>query len=558
MNNYFIIQHNKNEKVNYMLNLLKNIFLQKSENSNISNSNENTDRYECQHTRVSHILEANKIAIKNILSNFSDLIMREVKITNNPNFSALLVYLNNMIETKLIEEAIIEKLTSKREEYTYNPGTKEYSKYLFGIRDEDIHIEMSSVLDSILSGKLILFIDGLEEAMVLNISKPPTRSIEEPQVETVIRGPREGFTESMTINLSLIRKKIKSINLKMETFKLGWETKTDITIVYLSNIAKPKILAEVKERLSKIDVDAVIGANYIKEYIEDDPISTFPTVFSTERPDVVATKLLEGRIAIVVDGTPLVITVPSLFIEFLITNEDYYLKFIPATINRWIRYISFILTIALPGIYLAITTFHQEVIPTPLLITFIRARSRVPYSEMLECFLMLLMYEILREAGVRMPRAVGQAMSVVGALVLGQAAVEAGIVSTPMVIVVSTTAICSFSIPATDMYAAITAPRFIFMILGGTFGLLGLTCGIIILFMILISKRSFGVPYMAPLAPFISEDFSDLFIRRPIWAKFRRSWLITGKSSVKRKPVSRIESIKEEETKAMEEKKSKE
>lgn len=539
-----------------MLNLFKNIFSLGNENNNEFNSRKNTSTYE--YNKVSHILKNNKMVIKNIFNNFSDLIIREVKITNNPKFGAMLVYLNNMIETGLIEESIIEKLIDKREEYTYDPCTKEYCKYLFGIRDEDVHMNMDKVIDSILSGKLILFIDGLNEAMVININKPPARSIEEPQVETVIRGPREGFTESMITNMTLIRKKIKSTNLKMETIKIGRETRTDITIAYLHTIANPKIINEVRERLNKIDVDSIIGVNYIKEYIEDDPLGIFPTIFSTERPDVVANKILEGRVAIIVDGTPLVITVPSIFIEFLITNEDYYLKFVPATINRWIRYLSFILTIILPGVYLAITTFHQEVIPTPLLITFIKARSKVPYSALLECFLMLLMYEILREAGVRMPRAVGQAMSVVGALVLGQAAVQAGIVSTPMVIVVSTTAICSFSIPATDMYAAVTAPRFIFMILGGTFGLLGLTCGIIILFMILISKRSFGVPYMAPLAPFISEEFPDLLMRRPIWAKFRRSWLITGRSSFKRKPKSHIKSIKDDQEKTMEEKKNKE
>ncbi|KZL89609.1 spore germination protein [Clostridium magnum] len=539
-----------------MLNFLKTIFSLKDENSYKPNKNANTPQ--CENTKVSNILQDNKITIQNILNNFSDLIIREVKITNNPKYSAIFVYLNNMIETVLIEESIIEKLTNKREEYTYSPWTKEYSKYLFGVRDEDVHIDMNKVINSILSGKLILFIDGLNEAMVINVTKPPARSIEEPQVETVIRGPREGFTESMTTNMTLIRKKIKSVNLKMETLKIGRETKTDITIAYLSNIANYKIINEIRERLNKVDIDSVIAANYIKEYIEDDPLSIFPTIFSTERADVVASKILEGRIAIITDGTPLVITVPSLFIEFFMSNEDYYLKFIPATINRWIRYLSFIITLTLPGIYLAITTFHQEVIPRALLITFIKARSRVPYSALLESLLMLLMYEILREAGVRMPRSVGQAMSVVGALVLGQAAVEAGIVSTPMVIVVSATAICSFAIPATDMYAAVTAPRFILLIIGGTFGLLGLTCGIIILFMTLISQRSFGIPYMAPLAPFISKEFPDLLIRRPIWAKSKRSWLITGKSSIKRKPESRIKSIKEEQAKAMEERESKE
>lgn len=541
-----------------MLNFLKTIFSLKDENSYKLNSSKNPDKPQYENTKVSNILQDNKITIQNIFNTFSDLSIREVKITNNPQFTAMLVYLNNLIDTSLIEESIIEKLTSKPAEYAYNPGSKEYSKYLFGIRDEDIHMDMSKVIDSILSGKLILFIDGLSEAMVIDINKPPTRSIEEPQVETVIRGPREGFTESINTNIALIRKKIKSTDLKMESFKIGRETKTDITIAYLSTVANPKIIDEVRKRLNKIDIDAVIGINYIKEYIEDDPLGIFPTIFSTERPDVAAAKILEGRIVIIADGTPLVVSVPSIFIEFFLTTEDYYLKYIPGTINRWIRYLSFIITITLPGAYLAITTFHQEVIPTSLLINFIKARSKLPYSELFECFFMLLMYEILRESGIRMPRAVGQSMSVVGALVLGMAAVEAGFVSTPVVIVVSTAAVCSFSIPATDMYAAVTLPRFIFMFLGGSLGLLGLTCGLVIFFMKLISKRSFGVPYMVPLAPFISSEFPDLFMRRPIWAKFRRSWIITGRSSIKRKPQPHIKSIEQEQKKAMKEKNNKE
>lgn len=523
-----------------MLNFLKNIFSLSDDDGYKSDKNEDVSPAGYENIRVSHKLKDNKIALQYIFDKFSDLIIREVKITNNPEFGAMLVYLNNMIETGLIEESIIEKLTGRCEEYAYYPGTMEYTKYLFGIRDEDIHKEMNKIVDSILSGKLVLFIDGINEAMVININKPPARNIEEPQVESVVRGPREGFTESLSVNAALIRKKIKSANLKMEIFRIGKETKTDVAVVYLSNISNPKIVNEVRERLSRIDVDSVIGANDLKEYMEDEPISTFPTMFSTERPDVTASKLLEGRVAVIVDGTPLVITVPSLFVEFFITNEDYYLKYVPATINRWIRYLCFILTLTLPGVYLAITTFHQEIIPTPLLITFMKARARVPYSELFECILMLLMYEILREAGTRMPRNVGQAMSVVGALVLGQAAVEAGIVSTPMVIVVASTAICSFAIPSMDMYAAVTLPRFIFVLLGATTGLLGLTCGLVILFMKLISNRSFGVPYMVPLAPLVSAKFPDLIIRRPVWARLKRSWIVTGKTSIRRRPRSHI------------------
>lgn len=541
-----------------MLKFLKKILSLSNDHGKKTAEYKNDSISEYKYIKVSDVLEDNKKSLRKILDRFPDLIIREIKIMNSPEFGAMLVYLNNMIETNIIEETIIKKLTDNSGDSAYPPGSREYSKYLFGIRNEDIHRDMNKVISSILSGGLILFIEGLNEALVINISKPPGRSIEEPQVETVIRGPREGFTESLSTNITLLRKKIKSANFKMELLKLGRETNTDVAIIYLSNIANPEIIKELRERLSKIDIDSVIGINYLKEYIEDDPLGNFPTIFSTERPDTAAAKILEGRVAVISDGTPLVITVPSLFIEFLISNEDYYLKFIPATINRWIRYVCFAFSLLLPGVYLAITTFHPEVIPTPLLITFIKARSKVPYSELIECLLMLLMYEILREAGIRMPRTVGQAMSVVGALVLGQAAVEAGIVSTPMVIVVATTAICSFAIPYTDMYAAMVLPRLIFVLLGGFAGLLGITCGLVIMFMKLISTRSFGIPYMAPMAPFISKEIPDLFMRRPLWSKFTRLKLVTGKLSIKRKPQSHIKAIKEDQKKQIEEKENEE
>ena len=539
-----------------MLNFLKNMFSLSDENSKNENTNENTKTLEYENTTVSDTLEHNKKIIHAIFSNCSDLIIREVKITNNPQFGAMLVYINNMTKAGLIEETIIQKLTQKNEIYAYNPNSKKYSQYLLGVRDEDIFMDMSKVVESILSGKLVLFIDGINEALIININNPPGRNVEEPQVESVIRGPREGFTESIATNIALIRKKIKSTNLKMESYIIGRETRTDVVIAYLSNIANEKIVSEVKERLNKIDIDAVLSANYIKEYIEDEPTGVFPTINSTEKPDVLAGKLLEGRIAIIIDGTPLVITVPAIFIEFLVTNEDYNFKFIPATVNRWIRYISLIISTTLPGIYLAITTFHQELIPTPLLITFMKTRSDVPYPASVECFIMLFAYEILREAGVRMPKAVGQSISVVGAVVLGQAAVEAGIVSTPMVLLVAITSISAFAVPSTDMTAALILPRFLLLFLGSILGLLGVTSGIVVVCIKLISIRSFGVPYMGPIAPFISNEIADVFVRRPIWVKFRRSWLITRKHSVKRKLKSHIKSIKEEHKKAMEKNKN--
>lgn len=248
-----------------MPNFLKTIFSLSDDDGYKPNENINANLVGYGNIKVSHTLKNNRLILNQVFDKFSDLIIREIKITNNPEFGAMLVYLNNMTETGLIEESIIDKLTNKCEEYAYYPAAKEYSKYLFGIRDEDIHSDMHRVVDAILSGRLLLFIDGLDEAMVININKSPTRSIEEPQVESVIRGPREGFTESLSINIALLRKKIKNTNLKTEAFKIGRETKTDVVIAYLSNIANPKIVNEVRERLNRIDVYSVIGANNLNE-----------------------------------------------------------------------------------------------------------------------------------------------------------------------------------------------------------------------------------------------------------------------------------------------------
>jgi spore germination protein KA len=506
-----------------MFNSIKRIFSLSDDNKAEQLPEENSNQELSEVFKVSSALVENKEYIMKSFSNSSDLIVRKLKITNNPRISALLVYIFGMVKESDVSEMIIEKLSHRQEDNTYPADSVEYSRYLLGIEDKDISSDMNKVINAILKGKVILLINGICEAISISIKNPPSRSIEEPQVETVMRGPREGFTESIATNIVLLRKKIKSTKLNVESFVLGKETQTDVAIVYLSNIADEKIVNEVRARINKIDIDFVLGSNYIKEFIEDAPSSSFPTIFSTERPEIAASKLLEGRVLIVVDGTPLVSSVPAIFLEFMLASDDFYLKFFVGTFNRWIRYISFIISLTLPAVYVAITTFHQELIPTALLTTFIKARSGVPYPALFECFMMLLVFEILREAGVRIPRTAGQAISIVGALVLGQAAVDAGLVSTPMVIVVATTSISAYAIPSVDMSFALTFPRMIFLMLGGTLGLIGLMCGLVIFAMRLMSIRSFGVPYMWPLAPLSSKSLPDLFIRYPFWIKNKTS-----------------------------------
>ncbi len=295
------------------------------------------------------------------------------------------------------------------------------------------------------------------------------RSIEEPQAEAVVRGPKEGFIEDISTNKAMLRRRIRSSDLVFEDYIIGKQTKTKISIAYLQGIVNEDVLNGVKNRIGKINIDGILESGYIQQLIEDNPESLVSTIADTQKPDVVVGKILEGRVAVFCDGTPHVLTMPKVFIEDIQTSEDYYLRPYFATFLRGLRVFSLFLSIVLPGLYVALQTFHQEMIPTVLLITMAGAREGVPFPAIVEAFLMTLMLELIKESGIRLPRAVGSAVSIVGALVLGQAAVEAGIVSAPMVIVVAATAIAEFAVPS--LTEAVIIYRFILILLGGFMGL---------------------------------------------------------------------------------------
>jgi spore germination protein KA len=285
-------------------------------------------------------------------------------------------------------------------------------------------------------------------------------------------------------------------------------------------LANPKLIEEIRRRLKRINTDAILESGYIEQFIEDAPFSIFSTVANSEKPDKVAAKLLEGRAAIMVDGTPMVLTVPMVFIESFQSAEDYYSRPFYASLIRLLRITAYLINILSLALYVALSTFHQELIPTALLLTMLSAREGVPFPAAIEAGIMIIAFEILREAGVRLPRPVGQAVSIVGALVLGESAVSAGLVGAPMVIVVAITAMSSFVVPAqTDSGAII---RIVLLILGSVMGGYGIAMGLFAIFIHLASLRSFGTPYFSPLAPFSSSDMKDAFVRAPIWAMFKR------------------------------------
>ncbi|MCG8483186.1 MAG: spore germination protein, partial [Clostridia bacterium] len=360
-----------------------------------------------------------------------------------------------------------------------------------------------------------------------------SRNISEPTNEVTVRGPREGFTETLRVNTSLLRRKIRDPNLTFETVKLGERTQTHVSIVYLNDLTNPKIVETLKERLKTIQIDGILDSGYIDEFIEDAPYSIFSTISRSERPDTVASKILEGRVAILVDGTPIALTVPMLFIESFQSPEDYYSRSYYSSMVRMIRFVSFFISILAPGIYIAITTFHQEMIPTPLLITMVESRAGVPFPAFLECLVMVLSFEILKEAGIRLPRSVGQAVSIVGALVIGESAVSAGLIGEPMVIVIAVTAIASFVIPDLSDISGIL--RLIFIGLAGLAGAYGIILGLLGMTIHLINLESFGAPFLSPLIPLDLQGMKDAFDRFPLWTFNRRPKALKAQDTMRQK-----------------------
>lgn len=373
------------------------------------------------------------------------------------------------------------------------------------------------ILEKLLKGNAICLTEGSSSAIAVAIPQFSERTVAEPTTETVVRGPREGFVENMRVNTSLIRRRLSDENLWIESMTLGERSRTTISIAYVNGIVDKTLVKELYSRLKRIDTDGILEDGSLEELIQDSFYTPFPTVYTTERPDTAAAHLLEGKIAIIVDGTPMVMIVPALFVHFfsqyrrLHTTIRY--KYVNSHPSIWLYFNRIIR----PSLYIAVTTFHQELIPTGLLGNLAAQREGTPFPTFIETLLMELTFEILREAGIRMPQPVGQAVSIVGAIVIGQAAVQAGIVSAAVVIVVSITAIAGFVFPSYNIGIPIRILRFAFMGLSASFGLVGICVGFTALLLHLSSLKSFGIPYMQGFTPFVLKNQQDMIFRAPKW-----------------------------------------
>ncbi|SDW86496.1 spore germination protein [Paenibacillus sp. PDC88] len=462
-------------------------------------------------------LKSNLEVLQEVFKDCSDFVFREIKREGYPD--VCLSYLEGIVISLEVQDHIILPLVRGVDLANIQGASED-------IELEKVPISLSHVkkaktwreaADGVTDGCVLVLVEENDEALLFDLKGGLRRSVQEPQTEGVVRGPREGFTEMIRANTGLIRFKLKTPMLKMENFTLGTETKTSVVLAYIKGIARDDLIDDVRQRIKKINIDGVLESGYIEELIEDHPYSPFPQLHYTERPDTVVANLLEGRFCILVDGTPFALLGPVTMWQMLQASEDYYERFFISNFLRWIRLFFMMVALFLPALYIAITTFHQDMLPTTLIISIAAAREAIPFPALVEALLMEISFEALREAGVRLPKAVGQAVSILGALVIGQAAVTAGIVSAPMVIIVSMTGIASFTIPRFNFAITLRLLRFPIMVLAGTLGLFGIVIGTVLISAHLTQLTSFGQPYLLGVSPYRKGETKDIIMRVPWW-----------------------------------------
>lgn len=473
-------------------------------------------------TALSNNMEENTNFIKNILKDCHDVEYRDFNIGGPNGKRMFLFYIEGMIDKHLLDEFVLLPLMTGSGKD--KPDCNEMKNKLYDIIGNSAmpvstlkEVEfIEDALFDVLSGDSALIMDGYKKAIVIDAKSLPSRTVSEPTSETVIRGSRDGFTEIISTNTALIRKRIRDIRFKVKKRRIGVRSGTDIAVMYIEDIADKRVVDEVERKLDNINIDSVLGSGYIQPFLEDRPFSLFTQVQTTERPDVIVSAIYEGRVGILVDNSPNALIVPVTLTALFQSAEDYYERSVVSTFVRWLRIIAGLLSLLTPPLYIAITSFHSELLPEDLLMSIAATREGVPFPSFVEATIMEITLQLLREAGVRLPRPIGSTIGIVGGLVIGQAAVAAGIVSPIMIIVVSLTAIASFAVPSYDLASSFGIIRILFMVLANIYGLYGVVLGGIAMLIHMVNIKSFGTPFLAPISPFKIKDMKDsLFLRLP-------------------------------------------
>ncbi|EQB21500.1 Spore germination protein GerKA [Dehalobacter sp. UNSWDHB] len=480
--------------------------------------------------------------LRQVFDQCFDILFREFFINADMPLRAFIVYVTGLTNHEMVNDHLLKSIM---QETANLPSSVHLSKAnaqqviqerLINLDETSTTTDLIELVKKVLEGNTVLLLDGSATAIIAGVRGVESRAINEPDSEPGVRGPKDGFVETLDTNMSLIRRRIKTSRLKAEIFETGLLTKTKLAVCYIKGIANDKVVQEVKQRIGRINIDSVLSGNQIEELIMDEAFSLFPLVQYTERPDKAAASLLEGRVVILVDNSPMPLIVPVTFISLLQAAEDYYNNAVFATSVRLLRFIALNIALLLPALTVAAFSFHQELLPTALINTVAGARQGLPLPIVLEILMIEFAFELLREAGVRLPKTIGQAISTVGGLVIGQAAVNAGLVSPISVIVVATTAIASFTIPNYAAGTALRILRFVLIILAGFLGGVGIISGLMVILFHLCSLRSFGIPYLSPIAPLSLGDLKDTMVRAPWWAMLRRPWMSVSNEPVRQDP----------------------
>lgn len=502
--------------------------------------NQSIEKLLADKTELAPDLEQNRRVLARIfrVPRNQDVVLRSLTIGTRVPVQALLVFLDGATDTQLQNLTILQPLMllpdlpvqagdgrgtgiGGGETPVYNDLLDRVHQALVPANQVIVATDYTRVVEDVLSGNSALFIDGCSRALLLETRGWQYRSISTPQVENVIRGPQEAFTEQIRANTSLVRRAVQLPSLVTEFIKVGDAGTGQFAIMYLDDVANPNLVGEVKRRMESIRADYVQKSGLLEQLIEDSPFSFAPQILATERPDRVTAGLMEGRVAILVNGSPFVLVVPATFFSMMQSPEDAYVRWPFDSFGRLIRYAGLLLALLLPANYIAIVAFHQEFIPTDLLLAMNGAREKVPFPSIVEVLIMELSFELIREAGVRIPGTVGTTLGIVGALILGQAAVAANIVSPILIIVVAVTALGSFTIPNYGFSTAVRVMRFIYILLAAVAGLLGILVGFFIHLGLMANLKSFGVPFMTPAAPVVRKN-KDYFMRGREWEQENR------------------------------------
>jgi spore germination protein len=454
--------------------------------------------------------EENITYLKELLQDNSDVIFR---IFNVGEWKAALVYIDGMADKLLLDDYVLEPLMSFDKEIK---NAKEIKDNILAVTDMHEVAKLSEGVNAMLSGDTLMFIDELNCAYVIATRFWPARGVGDPSGETVIRGAREGFTETIRFNTALIRRRIRDTRLRIKAKSIGIRSKTDVAIIYIDDIVNKDVLEELNKRIEEINIDAVFDSAYIEQLIEDNKYSPFPQIQSTERPDVVAAALYEGRVALVVDNSPFAIIVPTTLPNLFQSPDDYYQRWMHSSIVRFLRMFAIFISLTAPALYVAVTSYHTSIIPTKLAYAIAASREGVPFPAFIEAIIMELFFALLMEAVIRLPRPIGSTIGIVGGLVIGQSAVSAGIVSPIMIIIVAITAITTFVTPNYEVATAFRLVRFLLVIASAIVGFYGIIIGLILLLIHLVRMKSFGIPYLAPAVSTDISDLKDMYIRGPI------------------------------------------